>query len=431
MIRNIFIAVTFFCFVAVMGCDSSNSTVGAGEAKIKLPSSLVEVITAENQSIESITEVTGDVVAINTIVLRASVEGPIAFCPWREGDMVKKGEPLIKIDRPIYQAEIQVSKAALAVAKARLADLTAGARKEELAQAAEKVKQLESCAAFTKTDTNRVEQLVKTGALPEENLEKARLANIKCETDLAASQEKYLMLKKGPRATDIAIQKALVQEADAKLALAQARLDECILTAPFSGVVTKLDVKPGDLASPRSPLLTLMETASIAVRFSIPESYSSLLNKNTAVTVTFDALEKQRYTARIVRLYPEIDPLTRTRIVEAKVDDSVELIPGMFARVKLTTKTADDAIVLPDRAFLTTGSGESVVFIVKNGLTERRKVTLGIEKGSCIQVLEGISLGEKVIVAGHETIKNNAQVKMVPVNNNVSCFTSAQKGLES
>lgn len=431
MIRNIFIAMTFYGCVAIMGCDASNGTVGAAEPKSKPLPSLVQVITAENQSISSLSEVTGDVVAANTIVVRASIEGPIVFCPWREGDLVKKGAPLIKINRPVYQADVQAAIATLDVAKARLSDLEAGARKEELAQAAEKVRQLKSCAAFTRTDTQRVEQLVKTGALPGENLEKARVASIKCETDLSSAREKYLMLEKGPTATDLAIQKALVREASAKLALASARLDECMISAPFTGVVTKVDVRPGDLASARSPLLTLMETASIAVRFSVPETQSYLLTKTTPVTVRFDALINQEYTANIVRLYPEIDPRTRTRIVEAKVTESVDLVPGMFARVRLTTKTVEDAIVLPDRAFLTTESGENIAFVVENNLARRRKVTLGIEKGTCIQVLEGINPGERVIVAGHENIKNNAQVKVVPLKKKDSCFNLPQKGLES
>ncbi len=428
MIRNRFI--TGVCLFAAMVSLAFTGAVWAAGPVTKGKTALVQVMTAEKQSISGISEVTGDVTATNTIVVRASVEGPIVFCPWREGDIVKKGEPLIKIHRPIYQADVQASKAALDVAQARFADLKAGARKEELAQAAERVRQLESCAGFTQIDAKRVEQLVKTGALPGENMEKARLASIKCETDLAASRERYQMLQKGATATDLAIQKALVQEARAKLAMAMARLDECTITAPFAGVVTKIDVRPGDLAVPRSPLLTLMETASIAVRFSVAESQSYLLNKNTPVVVSFDALPNQEYTAHIVRLYPEIDSQTRTRVVEAKVDSSTGLVPGMFTRVRLTVQTSEEEIVMPDRALLTTDSGETVAFVVENGLAKERRVTLGIERGSCIQVLEGIKPGDQVIVAGHEKIKNNAPVDEIPLQGSVPCFASPGKGLE-
>jgi multidrug efflux pump subunit AcrA (membrane-fusion protein) len=102
----------------------------------------------------------------------------------------------------------------------------------------------------------------------------------------------------------------------------------------------------------------------------------------------------------------------------------------MFTRVRLTVQTSEEEIVMPDRALLTTDSGETVAFVVENGLAKERRVTLGIERGSCIQVLEGIKPGDQVIVAGHEKIKNNAPVDEIPLQGSVPCFASPGKGLE-
>ncbi len=356
MIRNIVAAVCIFAGMFAAGCDSSTQSIAATDSKAK-KADPVQVVAARQQTVSRSIEVTGDVVAANAVVIRASVDGPVAWCPWREGDSVKKGEKLVEIDRPVYREEVRGAEAALSVARARLAALAAGARKEEVAQASEIVKEYESCAEFSKTDMERTEQLVKSGAVPEENLEKSRMAYTKCETGLAAAREKHEMLKSGPVATDIDVQKALVREAEAKVDMARARLAECLVTAPFDGVVTRVDVRPGDLAAAKSPLLSLMEIDSIVVRFSVPEAHSHKLSGDTPVKVSMDALPGKEYGARIVRVYPEIDPRTRTRIVEARVEDSTNLVPGMFARLSLTMESSDAGVVVPDRALLTTSDG--------------------------------------------------------------------------
>lgn len=420
MMRYLCALMIFFGGLLATGCNSSIKTVDASQTVVKKPSA-VQVITARQQSISRTMKVTGDVIASNTVTIRSITEGPIAGCPWREGDTVKKGARLVEIDRPVYRQEIRHAEASLAVARARLADLRAGVRKEEVAQAAETVRELKSCTGFSRTDMQRVEKLVNSGALAEESLEKARLAYVKCETGLAAARKKHEMLKAGPTETDIAVQKALVREAEAKLDMSRARLAECIISAPFDGVVTRAHVRPGDMAQARAPLLELMETASIVLRFSVPESQSHILNIQTPVSVVFDALPGRHYAAGIIRVYPEIDSRTRTRMVEARVEGTPDLVPGMFARVTLTVESSDVGVVVPDRALLTKSSGGTVAFVVINEVAEQRKVKTGIENGSCIQVIEGIRPSDRVIVAGHEKLKNKAAVKVKPMKSSDPC----------
>ena len=434
------IALIIVCVALTLaGCDATPITADASqsktepvsepvfEPKTEKPAS-VRIVTAQERVISRDIEATGDVVAANTVTIRSSVEGPIAWFPWREGDAVKKGERLVEIDRPVYREDVRGAEAALAVARARLADFKAGARKEEVAQAAQAVRQLESSAAFAKTDLGRVKQLVQSGALPEESLEKARMAYVKCQTDLTSGREKLAMLKAGPTATDLAVQQALVGEAEARLDMARARLAECVIHAPFDGVAVRVDVRPGDLAQAKAPLLTLMETASIVVRFSLPESASHGLDGETPVSARFDSLPGRSFPARIVRVYPEIDPRTRTRTVEARVADAAELVPGMFARVTVTAESSETGVVLPDRALLTRSGGETAAFVVVDGAAERRTVKTGIENGSCIQVIEGIWPGEQVIVAGHEKIKSGALVKVEPMADADVCMAGESGG---
>lgn len=404
------VTVALLSLLWLAGCGTDPSNKKKGKSK-KAP--LVKVQPARKASISDTLEVTGEVVATQRGTIQATVEGPIAFCPWREGDHVKNGEKLIEIDRPLYREEVQAAQAALDVAKAKLADLKAGTRPEEIAQAREKVTQLEACGRFAKSDLDRIVKMVRSDSLPGEAMEKARVAYVKCQTDLVSARERLTMLEAGPTKTEIAVQEALVAEAAAKLQVAKAKLAECLINAPFPAAVAKVHVRPGDLATPGAPLITLLDLSSLVVRFAVPERTSEALRKGTPLTVRFDAYAGRSFPGEVVRLYPELDPGSRTRTVEATVTgDSPALLPGLFARVRVVLATVPDAIVVPQSAVLVNAKGERILFVVREGKAGRRKVETGIEQGDFVQVIEGLEAGELVVVAGNENLKDGAPVRL-------------------
>ena len=384
---------------------------GSPGPQVKKPP-LVKVAPARKQTISRTVEVTGDVVATNKVTIAATVDGPIGFCPWREGDTVKRGEKLVEIERPLYREDVRAAEAALAVAEAKLADLKAGARPEEIAQVVETVKDFEECTAFSESDMKRIDQMVKSGSMPGESLEKARVAYVKCKTLLVVAQEKLQMLKAGPTATAVAVQEALVKEAAARLEKAKAVQEECLLRAPFDAVVTQVHVRPGDLATAKAPLVDLMEKGALVVRFGIPEVESAAVREGGPAKLSFDALPGQTFDAKIVRVYPELDPKTRTRLIEASVPADLDVAPGMFARVFLSVSTVADAVVVPDSAVLTGIQGGRIAFVFNDGKAALRQVRTGVEADGQLQIVEGIEPGEQVIVAGHETLKDGASVRL-------------------
>lgn len=105
---------------------------------------LVEVQSVRRGEVAQFLQVSGEIVATESIVVAATKEGPITFCPWREGDSIRAGEKLVEIDRPIHQAEIEAAEATLSVARAKLADLEAGARPEEIHKAEADVRRWEA-----------------------------------------------------------------------------------------------------------------------------------------------------------------------------------------------------------------------------------------------------------------------------------------------
>lgn len=398
--------------VSIVGCGQEKAV--QSKAK-KFPN--VQAVSVEQTRLVQLLDTTGEVIAVNTVTLQATVEGPIAFCPWREGDRVEEaGERLIEISRPLYHQEALAIKAAQALARAKLTDLKAGARPEEIAQAEELIRHLEDSTSFAKADLNRVESLVKSGSLSGETAEKARVDHIKSQTQLGSAKEQLAMLEAGPTKTEIAVAQATVDEATAKIGLAQAKLDECILKAPFAGVVTNVLVRPGDLVTPRTALLEMMDPSSLVIRFAIPESRIADLRKGVEAIVRLDAYPGQTFKATINRIYPELQKNTRTRLAEAKVLDPIELLPGQFARISVAVRTINDAIVVPDKAVVATSRGQMIVYVVNNDKVSVRKVKIGLEQDRRIQITDGVQPGEIVVIQGNAKIKDGMQVKMTKVD---------------
>jgi len=396
--------------LGMMGCGSDKG--GKGPGKSKKPRR-VEAVAAEKSRVVEYLETTGDVVAVNTVTLQAMVEGPISFCPWREGDRVERaGEKLIEINRPLYRQEVAAAEAALEVAKAKLADLKAGARPEEIAQAKESVRHFEDCTDFAKADLDRIRALVKSGSLPAETVEKARVSYVKCHTQFGAAKERLAMLEAGPTKTEIGVAQAAVDEAAAKGDVAQAKLDECLLKAPFAGVITQVSVRPGDLATPRAPLLKMMDPSSLVVRAGLPESCAADIRKGTEAIVRLDAYPRKTFRAKIDRVHPRLEWDSRTRIIEVKVIEPTELIPHLFARISVQGRVVDDAVMVPDVAIITTPRGHKVVYVVKDGKASMRKVTIGLEQGQHVQITDGLRAGEMVVIAGNLNLKDGAKVRL-------------------
>ncbi len=245
----------------------------------------------------------------------------------------------------------------------------------------------ESSLAAAREDLNRqqadfarVEQLVASGALPGEQLE---------------------------------IVRAALKRAEAQVAAAETGADDYEIRAPWAGVVSKVWVSEGNYVSPRAPLVELYDPASLRVRFSVPEQDATRVNTDAAVQMSLDAYANRTFSGTIERIYPQLDPATRTLTVEARIEADVPLLSGLFARVAVPVETASGAIVVPAGALQALPGGGIVAFAVQDGKAVRRPVKIGLETGDFVQILEGISAGEDVIVRGQESLKDGAPVKVM------------------
>lgn len=225
---------------------------------------------------------------------------------------------------------------------------------------------------------NRIQQLVESEALPGEQLDQAS---------------------------------AIYQKVHTLLVKAEETAQDYIIKAPWAGVVSRVNVKEGEFVAPRVVLLEMYDQSSLVIRASIPEIHAVDVAVGMHVDVQLDAYPGDIFQGRIERVYPYLDPRLRTRTVEIALKQTVNLLPGMFARLTLSLKSSEQVVVVPVEALVSTPKG-SVVFVFEDGIATARMVESGIEAGNRIEIVSGIQPGDKVIVAGNEKLKDGIEVSL-------------------
>ncbi len=189
------------------------------------------------------------------------------------------------------------------------------------------------------------------------------------------------------------------EKAASELARAEERRMDYLVTAPFDGVIREVLVHEGDFVAPREPVVEVYDPESLVIRAAVSERHAAGMEAGTPVEIHFDAHPGKPVRGEIDRVFPFLDPGTRTRTIEILPQGDLVLLPGMFARLEVLLKTAPDALVVPVEAILHTDEGD-IVFVVSDGKARKRHVTVGIETNRKAEIQSGLSAGDPVVVRG-------------------------------
>lgn len=241
---------------------------------------------------------------------------------------------------------------------------------------------LRSAEQELRTETEelgRIEKLVQSGAIPKDQLDVARARRARTMAQLEKVKESS-------------------QDYD--------------IEAPWDGIISKVLVADGNYVAARSVLVEMFDPSSLVIRTAVPEAHSQDIFPEMEVSVRFDAHGGKVFHGKISRIYPELDRRMRTRTAEVMVSDDVQLVPGMFARLTVKMRSANDTVVVPSEAVLVTPNGQRVAYVIEEGKAVQRQVKTGIEAGGKVQILSGLHEGESLVIAGNEKLKTGVEVRL-------------------
>ena len=200
----------------------------------------------------------------------------------------------------------------------------------------------------------------------------------------------------------------------ARLAAAQARLEDTVIRAPFSGRVGLRRVSVGTLISPGDVITTLDDTSVIKLDFTVPENFLSTLREGLAVRATAPAFSGRTFVGKVSSIDSRVDMNTRAVTVRALLaNEDGALRPGMFLNVALANDDRE-TLVIPEQA-LTPEAEKQFVFVVADGKAQRREVRIGSRRPGSVEVLAGLRAGEQVIVEGTQKVRDGVPVRTTEI----------------
>ena len=248
--------------------------------------------------------------------LAPELGGTLKFVLADEGDRVKKGQPLFALDNAILEAaqvqakaEVVSAKAGLSIAEAEHQKAVNGPRGGEIRVAQQAMEQAAAQARLAETTWQRTKELLDSGALPQAELDRVKANLETIDHQRQAAKERLDLLRRGTRIEDKDAALGAVEAAKARVAVAEAvlnqaniKLEKAEVDAPFDGVVVRRWRDPGAMLGPGTPVLTLMNPATLYVAANIEEKYLADVAVGDRVTIEIDAYPDESFSGHITQV---------------------------------------------------------------------------------------------------------------------------------
>ncbi|MGC2065175.1 MAG: efflux RND transporter periplasmic adaptor subunit, partial [Candidatus Acidiferrales bacterium] len=374
---------SFFAFVLLAaffsGCGSSHDT--AAEDVGNAPH--VAVVKVERHNLSNILEIASEFLPYQEVDVYAKVSGYIQklYVDW--GTHVKQGELLAVLEIPELQQQLQQDEASVRRSE------------QDVARAHEEQSRAESAYSVAHITYTRLADVQKSR--PE----------LVAQQEIDVAQGKDLEANAGVSSAKdaLAADEQALLSSKASLAKDQALFSYARMTAPFDAVVTQIYAYTGALLPAGtssnkgdSALCHLSQNDLLRLVIPVPERAVPDIHDGQTLEVDVSALNKT-FTGKIIRYSDQIDPATRTMHTEVNVPNAnYELVPGMYASVKIPLHTALDVLTVPTQAVQASGEGHGAVLVVnRENRIEKRDVSLGLQTATDAEIVSGLKEGELVL----------------------------------
>jgi len=385
--RSIFVVIILSVFAA--GCGDAHKADAADAPQ-------AAVVRVQRKSLSSTLEIASEFLPYQEIDVYAKVSGYIQklYVDW--GTHVKEGQILAVLEIPELQQQLLQDEAS-----ARRAD-------QEVSRAREEQSRAESAYTVAHVTYTRLADVQKSRPelVAQQEIDVAQGKDLEASAGVSSSKDALAAAEQALLAAKAALDKD-------KALFAYARM-----TAPFEGVVTQIYAYTGALlpagtsaTKGDSALCHLSQNNLLRLVIPVPERAVPDISDGQTLEVNVSALHKT-FTGKIVRFSGQIDPATRTMHTEVTVPNAnYELVPGMYASVKIPLHTVTNVLTIPMQAVESTGTGQGIVLVVNSSNhLERREVKLGLQSASDTEVLSGLSENETVIFGEQNQFKEGQQV---------------------
>ena len=355
---------SFAVFLSPLGCGSGEET-GTKEVSLTKEGALqpkgVSVAEIGKRDFDRSVRFTGTLQPENHAGLRALVEGTIEKFPVEIGDRVEKGQILFQVRLVDYELRVRQARSAIRVAEATEQTYRVSvddAKREKL----------------------RMENLHKEGSATEQMQDRAR-----------TEYERALALREQA--------KSMVVQARVGLDTARQALDDCTVTAPYTGFVTGKFREQGEYVRRGEVIVEVMDLSTLEAEVALPERYFEGVSPGAPVPIEVGSVAMQ-VKGEVVAVNPKIDPQTRTFLIKVRVDNPEgRLKAGLFCSGLLSLPSTKGGIAVPSAALLN-DEGRSFVWVAESGKVQRRVIQVGVNAEGFVQVTDGLQTGEKVVVEG-------------------------------
>ncbi len=385
-------------FSTLITCASCSRNGGADSALAQTGTApiTITVTKAQQRDLVDRIDLTGNLTADEQVTVYAKVPGYLKNIHFDIGGRVRQGQLIAELEVPEMTTALTEKRAAVVKAQASL----------EQARAA--VEQNQAEAEFAQINYQRLKNIHDRDAdvLPGQDVDQARASHGVASGKLKSAE------------AQVKVAEAVVTGAEAEIATLNTMLAYARIEAPMAGIITQRFVDPGALIQSASssrtqaaPVVMIARVDRVRAIVDVPESSASYVQPGTTAVLQVDGAS---VSARVARTGGTLEPASRTLRVEIDVSNpSGRLRPGMTVRVSLELRKLPASVTVPIAAVRAQGS-ERLVFIVRDGKAKQVKVKTGLESPDWIQIVDGLSGGEDVIVASAGLLNDGSAVSVRP-----------------
>ncbi|MEW6770614.1 MAG: efflux RND transporter periplasmic adaptor subunit [Bacillota bacterium] len=386
--------VLFGILAATAGCSNRQS---AEKGKERIPVAVAEAVQGRLNRGELLT---GKVVAAVELTLAPKLSGRVGAVPVDVGEQVRRGQVVLELDAPEIEAALRQAEAAVRVAEAGVNQAALGV---ERARAA--LEQAQENYRLAEANYNRGKLLLEQEAISPADFE-------------ARFEQPYVNAAGALKTAEAAYKQAVdqkenvvpaqLEQARAALAAARANAANMLVTAPVSGTVAARNVDPGELVSPQTPALTVVNIDTVVVEAGASDRQVNRLKPGREVKVRVAAVRDTPFVGRVASVSPAADPRTKTYAVKVELENPGHLIkPGMLAEIDLSAGT--EGVLVPCDAVVHQNH-TPVVFVVRGDKAVLRRVETGDTDGRSVIIRKGVAPGDRVVVAGQDRLADGVPV---------------------